>query len=56
MCYFAIYFFCCMRQACELSVIRMRPLHGRQKQEKCSSGDINEISLNNYKHLHAKEA
>ena len=43
MCYFAIYFFCCMRQACELSVDRMRPLHGWLKQGKCSSGDINDI-------------
>ena len=31
MCYFAIYFICCMRQACELSVDRMSPLHGRLK-------------------------
>lgn len=28
MCYFAIYFICCRLQACELSVDRMRPLHG----------------------------
>lgn len=56
MCYFAIYFICCRLQACGLSVDRMSPLHGRLKLGKCSSSDINEISLNNYKHLHAKEA
>lgn len=56
MCYFAIYFFCCMRLAPGLSVVRLRPLHGRLKYGKCCSVDINEISLNNYKHLHAKEA
>lgn len=56
MCYFAIYFFCCMRLAPGLFVVRLRPLHGRLKQGKCSSVDTNEISLNNYKHLHAKEA
>ena len=31
MCYFAIYFFCCMRLAPGLFVVRLRPLHGRLK-------------------------
>lgn len=31
MCYFAIYFFCCMLQACGHSVVRLRPLYGRLK-------------------------